>query len=99
MGTEEELQKKYDLIPEGIDILISHTPPYGILDKNYKGMHCGSVSLRNIMHRVDPQYLICGHIHECGGKEINLILTKVINCSLVNERYNPVHRSIRIITN
>src|ERR1700744_38890 len=81
MGTENDLKEKYDLIPEGIDILISHTPPYSILDKNIYGEHCGSKSLRNAMFRVKPKYLVCGHIHECGGKKVDLTMTCVINCS------------------
>lgn len=96
METEEELKEKYDLIPEGIDILISHSPPYGILDQNIHGEHCGSISLRNAMMRVKPKYLICSHIHEQGGKEVDLITTKVINCSHMNERYKPVNKPITI---
>lgn len=96
MGTEEELKKSYDLIPDDIDILISHTPPYGILDGSIHGDWCGSKSLREAMFRVKPSYLICGHIHEWGGKEIDLVMTKVINCSYVNENYKPVNKVMRI---
>lgn len=97
MGTEEELREKYDLIPEGIDILISHTPPYGILDQNKNGEHCGSMALRESMFRLKTHYLICGHIHEMGGKEVDLVMTKVINCSYVNEKYQPVNNPMRIL--
>lgn len=97
IGTEEELQEKYDLITDGIDILISHTPPYGILDKNISGEWCGSESLRNAMFRTKPKYLICGHIHECGGKEVDLTTTSVVNCSYVNERYKPTNKPFRIV--
>jgi Icc-related predicted phosphoesterase len=96
MGTEEELKEKYDLIPEGIDILISHTPPNRILDENRYGEYCGSVSLRETMFRIEPKYLICGHLHECGGKEVDLKMTSVINCSYVNEWYEPNNEPMRI---
>lgn len=96
MGTEEELKEKYDLIPEGIDILISHTPPNRILDENRYGEYCGSVSLRETMFRIEPKYLICGHLHECGGKEVDLKMTRVINCSYVNEWYEPNNEPMRI---
>lgn len=96
MGTEEQLEEKYEMIPNDIDILISHSPPYGILDKSIRGVHCGSIALRNAMMKVKPRYLVCGHIHECGSKEVDLVTTKVINCSYVNERYKPVHSHIRI---
>lgn len=97
MGTEEELKKEYDKIPEDIDILISHTPPHGILDMNKDADHCGSIALRETMMRVKPKYLICSHIHEQGGKEVDLVMTKVINCSYVNERYQPVNKVMRIV--
>lgn len=67
-GNEEDLKKKYDLIPNGIDILISHTPAYGILDKNVDGEHCGSKSLLDAIQRVMPRFVIHGHIHEQGSK-------------------------------
>ena len=96
MGTEKDLKQKYDFIPEEIDILISHTPPFGILDRSIHGELCGSRSLRETMFRVKPRYLVCGHIHECGGKEIDLTTTYVVNCSYVNENYDPVNKPIRL---
>jgi Icc-related predicted phosphoesterase len=96
METERGLKKKYELIPEGIDILISHSPPCGVLDVNSLGECCGSLALRETMFRVKPKYLICGHIHECGGKTIDLTTTHVINCSHVDENYKPKNKPIRI---
>ena len=32
LKTEEELAEKWALMPDGIDILVSHSPPYGIGD-------------------------------------------------------------------
>lgn len=96
MGSEEELMAKYDLIPKDIDILISHTPPYGILDENYKNISCGSVSLRHSLHRIKPKILVCAHIHECGGKQIDLVITNIVNASIVNEYYQPVNNPVKI---
>ena len=96
MGTEEELDIKFFEIPNDLDVLISHTPPYGIFDRSISGELCGSISMRNTMMSKKPRYLVCGHIHECGGKEIDLCTTKVINCSYVNENYKPVHKPMRI---
>lgn len=97
MGRESQLKESYDLIPEGVDILISHSPPHGILDQNTWEENCGSIELRNAMMRVKPKYLICSHIHEQGGKEIDLVMTKVINCSHVDENYRPIHKPMRIV--
>lgn len=59
-------------IPTDTDILISHGPPLGILDANYKGEMCGSeVLLRHVVERVKPKYHIFGHIHESYGIATN----------------------------
>jgi len=89
---ESTLAKKFEKIPYNLDILISHGPPHGILDMNYARVHCGSIKLRQNMILKDPKYIICGHIHEWGGKEIDLVMTKVINCSYVDENYRPVNK-------
>jgi Icc-related predicted phosphoesterase len=100
MGTEKELKESYDLIPDDIDILISHSPPYGILDaikRDYRKIeHTGSHSLLKAMCRVKPKIMVFGHIHEHGGEMIDLMMTKCINASYVNEFYQPVNKPVRI---
>lgn len=100
VDTEEELDKKWKEIPDDIDILITHGPPFGILDSNVSGEKCGSVSLRNMVldgtYFKKLKYHIFGHIHECGGKILDLTCCKFINASHVNERYKPVNTAIRI---
>lgn len=96
MGTEDQLKEKYDLIPDDIDIIISHTPPYGILDKSIHREHCGSLELLRAIIRVNPRYVVCGHIHENGSKKFEIYNTQMINCSYVNERYQPVNKPMRI---
>ncbi len=99
-GHEEELSKYYEKIPENIDILISHTPFFCMLDQNKDGYACGSRSLRNIIDRVKPKFFICSHIHEQGGHQIMYKHlgkdTWCINCSIMNEYYKPVNKPMRI---
>lgn len=96
--TEEELADKFSLIPDDIDILITHGPPASLLDKNYKGYNCGSPSLmvkfQNMKNR--PKLFCFGHIHESYGED-EYGDTKIVNCSHVNEHYEPVNKPIRII--
>jgi len=73
-GSEEFLKSKYDLIPNDIDILISHSPAYGILDENVEGEHCGSKSLLAAIQRINPTLVIHGHIHEQGHKIKRVLL-------------------------
>lgn len=100
MDSESYLDKRFELIPEGLDILISHGPAYKILDKNRKEAYCGSSSLRCALARAKPKYHAFGHIHECGGQrfvykncETN---TVCINCSYVDGDYEPLFNHQRI---
>lgn len=103
VDTEEELAEKWALIPDDIDILITHSPPYWILDKTIYGENVGSKSLSKELTRIRPMLHIFGHIHEgygkdtedyevfCGEREIILV-----NASHTNERYEPVNKPVRI---
>lgn len=105
--TDEELAEKWRKIPDNLDILVTHSPPHGIFDsiknmsygfENDYSKHTGSVSLRNhVIGRIKPRIHCFGHIHEHGGKVLDTVTTKFINCSHVNEHYQPVNKSVRII--
>ena len=92
VDTDEELAEKWKLIPDDIDILITHSPPLGILDETERGDHVGSLSLRLKTENMNLKYHIFGHIHESGRSEFG----KWINASYVNEVYEPVNKPIRI---
>ena len=66
-----EIQRHWDMIPDDIDILITHGPPAGILDKTKDGDRAGSVDLKNTINdRLKNLKLhVFGHIHESWGKE------------------------------
>lgn len=102
VDTETELMDKFDLIPPGIDILITHAPPQGILDKCDNG-HMGSIALYNWIKYVErPKLHVFGHIHEGYGQEelfatYNDKMMISVNASFVNENYKPVNKPIRII--
>lgn len=100
--TEEELAAKWTLIPEDTDILITHGPPYGILDKTNLNEHAGSQPLYELLYKqhINPRLHIFGHIHESHGqipKMLDMPSTRFINASHVNESYEPVNKPIRVI--
>lgn len=101
VDTEEELKEKWELIPDDVDILITHSPPEGILDKNIKGEKCGSKSLRRQMGRIHPKLWAMGHIHEAYSELKDTTLAgkyfHFVNCCYVNERYHPVNKPIRVV--
>jgi Icc-related predicted phosphoesterase len=62
-------------------ILVTHTPPLGILDKAFNKFHAGSRCLYKFILERPPKMLLCGHIHECPG--IGFVgKTLVVNCSM-----------------
>jgi Icc-related predicted phosphoesterase len=83
------LKSKWDMIPDNIDILITHSPPFGICDSNTV-KHFGSVDLREKVERIKPIVHMFGHIHEGYGYYFDRGTT-YLNCAMVNKRYAPVH--------
>ncbi len=83
----------WDLIEEDTDFLITHGPPYGIMDYTFRNEHVGCEELLNRLQNLKLKYHIFGHIHEGYGiKEIRG--TTFVNACTLNERYkvrnNPI---------
>ncbi|MDX1961252.1 MAG: metallophosphatase domain-containing protein [Leptospiraceae bacterium] len=64
----EKIKAHWDLIPEKLDILITHSPPKGIGDKTILGFHVGCSDLLNRVKTVEPRLHVFGHIHEAYGE-------------------------------
>jgi Icc-related predicted phosphoesterase len=101
LETEQELYDKWDLIPEDTDILITHSPAYGILDANKSGQNVGSKSLYNVLKfHLKPKLHVFAHIHESyghvdySGFDYPMIS---VNASHMNGDYEAVNKPIRII--
>ncbi len=80
-----------DGIPDNVDILVTHCPPYGILDEvpiNYyhQDCHAGGKSLLSAINRSSPKIHCFGHIH-AGHGSIKINDTLHINCSILNDQY------------
>jgi Icc-related predicted phosphoesterase len=98
---ERKIEKYFKMIPDDIDILVTHSPPVLILDQNNRGQACGNYALRCALERVKPMLHVFGHIHEQGGKQLlykhlgpNTIC---VNASIMDENYDLVNKPIRII--
>lgn len=63
------LSRYWDAIPSDTDILITHGPPYEILDNNGRGVFCGSKTLLDRVNNLNIKYHIFGHIHESYGMQ------------------------------
>lgn len=74
--SEKERSHIYQsLLNEEPDILVTHSPPRGCLDKTWMGESMGDIILAmEIKSRYNqnlklPKYLFCGHCHESRGQE------------------------------
>jgi Icc-related predicted phosphoesterase len=61
------MQAKWDRIPPDTDVLITHTPPFRILDRPTRGGHLGCRHLRAAVERIQPRLHVFGHVHASGG--------------------------------
>lgn len=93
VDSAESLTACWEQIPLDADILVTHGPPFGILDKTKNGDYAGCSKLRKRIKEVKPKYHIFGHIHEGYGKR-KVGDTIFINASTCNERYKPINDPI-----
>lgn len=87
MHPEDELHRYYDAIPDDTEVLITHAPPYGILDRNAGDDRCGSPTLlARVKQLPNLRHHIFGHIHGGYGTEVIDGVT-FHNVSSLNEMY------------
>jgi len=65
----EELAEKWALVPDDTDVLVTHGPPAGILDRTSRGEEVGDEELLARVTEVRPKLHVFGHIHESMGVE------------------------------
>jgi Icc-related predicted phosphoesterase len=51
----DELESRWASIPKETDVLVTHTPPFDILDRNSSGKLCGCPSLRKRIEQFRPR--------------------------------------------
>jgi Icc-related predicted phosphoesterase len=76
--TEEQAAALLADCPGGC-VLISHSPPRGVVDHSTRGKSLGSVAIRDAVTRLRPSLVVCGHIHECAGQRAVLGTSPVVN--------------------
>ena len=83
----EVLKSKWDMIPPNTDILITHGPAWGYVDKIFdtkKSLGCEL--LTNKIKEIKPKIHVCGHIHSGYGYVFDGD-THFINASVLDESY------------
>lgn len=100
-----DIKKHWDLIPDGIDVLVTHGPVYKQLDEapryeqDGKGFeNTGCVDLLEAVKRVKPKIHACGHIHCAYGHSYSENV-HFINASICDENYSAVNKPILVELN
>jgi Icc-related predicted phosphoesterase len=89
----ESLKPMWDRIPEGIDLLVTHGPPFGHGDLCDHGGRAGCPDLLEAIRRVRPRYHVFGHIHEAYGVTQEGPTT-CINASTCTLAYKPTQAPV-----
>jgi len=61
------------------DILVVHSPPKGVVDQTSTGLSIGSGAILAAVERVQPDLVLCGHVHESWGQEGTIGRARVVN--------------------
>ena len=82
-----ELKAAWARVPDGVDVLLTHTPPAGVLDASEYSMRplgCEEL-LRAVQRRVRPALHVFGHVHGGYGAHADA-RTLFVNAASVTER-------------
>ncbi|MDD9730078.1 metallophosphoesterase family protein [Mameliella sp. AT18] len=63
----------------GAELLITHSPPKGIADVTSRSVSVGSTAIRDAIARLQPALAVCGHVHDCWGREGRIGDSRVVN--------------------
>lgn len=92
-----EIAKKWAQIPEDTRVLVTHGPPYGILDQAYPEANSEFLGCEELLKRVKQlpnlTHHFFGHIHGSFGQNLINNIT-FANASQLNERYEVTNKPL-----
>jgi Icc-related predicted phosphoesterase len=94
---EERISIHWEAIPDDTDVLITHSPPYMVMDWGiWSEHHTGSPSLyKEIIERIKPNINCFGHIHNSHGIKV-IDNTTFINASILDDDYLPAFKPVLV---
>ncbi len=75
--SEEDAEALLAGCPKG-GVLVAHSPPFGHVDLA-GSRHLGSRAIADVVERVWPKLVVCGHIHGCWTEESLVGDTRIVN--------------------
>lgn len=88
-----EIARHWEMIPDATDVLITHCPSHGILDRTFDGVAVGCVDLRRRIESLRLKAHFCGHIHAGYGRT-TLQNTIMVNAAICDDSDCPVRAPI-----
>jgi Icc-related predicted phosphoesterase len=70
-----------------VDVIVAHSPIYGMLDRNAYGERCGNKHMKEMLRALTvplPKAYLHGHIHEAGGGVNTYRGMTIMNNALTN---------------
>lgn len=90
----EEIKRYWNMIPDDVNILITHGPPFDILDKvvnTFMPLGCAQLHDRiKELNQLDLHFF--GHIHSPGGQNIKNGRVTHYNAAMCNEEYKLTNK-------
>jgi Icc-related predicted phosphoesterase len=84
-SVEQDAAKYWNQVPAGTDVLVTHGPPFGTLDKDdILSSHMGCKQLTKAVLRIKPRLHVFGHVHGGYGRERGPNDTCFVNCAVLN---------------
>ncbi|MDR0412935.1 MAG: metallophosphatase domain-containing protein [Dysgonamonadaceae bacterium] len=87
-----EYNKNIRKIPKDVDVLITHHPPYGILDFA-DGSNFGCLNLLQFVSKNSPKYHLFGHVHANYGMAKSR-QTTFVNASVLGVNYQLSNKPV-----
>lgn len=91
----EDIMEHWGLIPDDTDFLITHSPPFRILDELDNKRHIGCDRLLKRIKEIGPAYHIFGHNHNDYGIE-RTATTVFVNSSSMDDHYRLINAPLVI---
>lgn len=95
-----EIANYWSVIPQNVDVLVTHGPAYGILD-NLEGSNqkvgCEELEMKVRYELEDLKLHVCGHIHYPRGIKHSEYGNPVfVNAAICTESYEPINAPIQV---
>ncbi|MBW2962466.1 metallophosphatase domain-containing protein [Mesonia aestuariivivens] len=90
-----KMEAHWEKIPDNVDILITHTPPKGILDETNRQVEIGCPALAKEILNKKPKVHVFGHLHENYGT-VKLQYTTYINATSFFKDLNFINMPITL---